>query len=432
MQKRQATVVISLFGLAVLQFILMAVPAPLGAQAAGGPPAQGTSPAPPPAQPVPAAPAARTCITGQCHATMGKNTSVHKPVQEGICTGCHEVAEDPLKATKHPDHLVITLVRKGADLCARCHEPKNRKGVVHAPLKNGECATCHDPHQSAHKGLLKEDERSLCFRCHKKQEEALKTGTVVHAPVKQSCVKCHDPHESAAACLLNAPVPDVCSSCHPKIAALGPRAFTKHGPMNDQKSCLNCHDPHVAAQPGLLLTSERALCLACHNREMVSATGKIKDLKAFLDANGGGKGPLKGKPCNTCHDPHGADYWRLLKKYYVSSFYIPYSDAQYSLCFSCHNREAFKVLKITKANATLTNFRDGSKNLHFVHVNKIDKGRTCRACHEVCAECQSSGLPKHVKKSVAFSGWNMPLNYTPTANGGSCAPGCHGEKLYQR
>ena len=432
MQKRQATMTMSLFGLAMLQFILMAVPAPLGAQASGRSPSPGAVPGLPPAQPVQAAPVARTCVSAQCHAAMGKDASVHKPMQQGICTDCHQAAEDPLRKSKHPDNLIVTLVQQGADLCARCHEPKSRKNVVHGPVKSGECMACHDPHQSAHKGLLKADELSLCFRCHKKQEEALKSGKVAHAPARQSCVKCHDPHGTAAAGLLRAPVPEVCDSCHPKIVAMGPRAFTKHAPMNDQKSCLNCHDPHVAGQPRLLVTSERALCLACHNREMVSGSGKIKNLKAFLDANNGGQGPLKGKPCDTCHDPHGADYWRLLEKYYVPSFYIPYSDAQYSLCFSCHKSEAFKVLKLTKANATLTNFRDGSKNLHFVHVNKIEKGRTCRACHEVCAECQSSGLPKHVKKTVAFSGWNMPLNFTPNANGGTCAPGCHGEKLYQR
>ena len=88
MQKRQATMVLSLFGLAVLQFILMAVPAPLGAQAAGG--------SPPPALPVKAAPAARTCVSAQCHAAMGKGTSVHKPMQQGICTDCHQAVEDPL------------------------------------------------------------------------------------------------------------------------------------------------------------------------------------------------------------------------------------------------------------------------------------------------------------------------------------------------
>jgi len=37
---------------------------------------------------------------------------------------------------------------------------------------------------------------------------------------------------------------------------------------------------------------------------------------------------------------------------------------------------------------TLTNFRDGARNLHFLHVNKAVRGRTCRACHEVHASKQ--------------------------------------------
>jgi len=83
-------------------------------------------------------------------------------------------------------------------------------------------------------------------------------------------------------------------------------------------------------------------------------------------------------------------------------------------------------------NLRSTKFRNGKKNLHFVHANKAVKGRTCRACHEVCAECQSSGFPKHVVESVGFSYWKMPMNFIPNANGGSCAPGCHGENQYTR
>jgi len=207
--------------------------------------------------------------------------------------------------------------------------------------------------------------------------------------------------------------------------------------------CSSCHDVHntfavdkPANKPSnYLLKMTMAgsqLCLACHNKELETGKGTIKDLKGFLDANKGGQGPLKGKPCVSCHNPHGSDYWRLLVKYYVPSFYISYADGQYSLCFSCHDKDAFKVLRTTKETAQLTSFRDGDKNLHFVHVNKISKGRTCRTCHEVCAECQSSGLPKHMKGSILFSGWNMPMNFTLNMNGGSCAPGCHGEKLYSR
>jgi predicted CXXCH cytochrome family protein len=77
----------------------------------------------------------------------------------------------------------------------------------------------------------------------------------------------------------------------------------------------------------------------------------------------------------------------------------------------------------------LTNFRNGDKNLHFVHVNQA-KGRTCRACHEVHA----SKRPFHIREAVPFgdSGWELEINYQRSQDGGSCSPGCHKTRAYSR
>jgi len=58
-----------------------------------------------------------------------------------------------------------------------------------------------------------------------------------------------------------------------------------------------------------------------------------------------------------------------------------------------------------KETTTLTNFRDGKRNLHFLHVNRPEKGRTCRACHETHA----STHPKHIRDAVPFGKVNWPL-----------------------
>ena len=415
-----------------------------------------------------------SCVSAKCHASMGKDKVVHNPVKEGMCTKCHQAADDPEKKSKHPGNLKITLVKTGADLCNQCHEPKNKKKVVHAPIQGGACTSCHNPHQSPNKGLLKETMPKLCFHCHQedlmkhkvmhppvaagdcsgchdnhqsdfpgrlvqpgnalcftchpKVQDGLKSKKVAHQPAKQSCLQCHNPHGSPQKGMLNAPVPALCSNCHPSEASLTERALVKHGPMSDAKACLNCHSPHFSEQAKLLTAAEKELCIECHNKELDVDSSKIKDLKAFLEANKGGQGPLKGKSCSACHNPHGSEYWRLLAKYYVPTFYASYSNGKYSMCFSCHAKEAFTERKTD----TATKFRDGNKNLHFVHVNKLDKGRTCRACHEVCAECESTGAPKHVKDMIGFSYWKMPMNFSLSANGGSCAPGCHGEKQYSR
>jgi hypothetical protein len=79
---------------------------------------------------------------------------------------------------------------------------------------------------------------------------------------------------------------------------------------------------------------------------------------------------------------------------------------------------------------TLTGFRDGDKNLHYLHVNRDDKGRSCRSCHDI----HGSNLPKHLASAVPFEGssWAMPIEFEQTKDGGSCAPGCHKPRSYSR
>jgi len=103
---------------------------------------------------------------------------------------------------------------------------------------------------------------------------------------------------------------------------------------------------------------------------------------------------------------------------------MPFALENYGLCFSCHE----KTIALNPETTTLTNFRNGSRNLHYLHINKPDKGRTCRACHETHA----SNSPKHIRNSVPFGAWDLPLNFQKTENGGSCLPGCHKLKKYDR
>jgi predicted CXXCH cytochrome family protein len=413
---------------------------------------------------------AENCTSTNCHAGIGKGKVVH-PAVRGGCLSCHQTGTDPQKRTKHHGSVVVSLVQRGAELCSMCHEPKGKKKVVHAPITGGDCTSCHDPHQSPNKGMLRsavpalcfqchadsianqahmhppvaagecsschdnhesdypgrlvQEGNALCFMCHPDKEEMLKSKKVVHYPVSASCVSCHNPHGSAHPAMLSAAVPELCATCHPNVVMQNRRTVTKHAPMNDRKSCRNCHEPHAANQPKLLVTAQMALCLACHNRVLETGNGKIENMLTFLQKNPNGHGPVKENDCVTCHSPHGSDHWRMLVRYYPKEFYASYSDGRYALCFSCHDVTAFTERLTTKT----TGFRDGDRNLHFLHVKKLAKGRTCRACHEVHAD---NGRPFHVKETVQFSEWAMPIGFTTLPNGGSCAPGCHGEKRYSR
>ncbi len=272
---------------------------------------------------------------------MGTDKFVHNPVKEGMCTTCHTVTTETDKQTKHPDNLTITLSQQGADLCNMCHEPKDKKKTVHAPVMGGDCISCHNPHQSANKGMLKEampqlcfqchpedmvkqqnmhppvaagdcsgchdnhqsdfpnrlrqEGNSLCFTCHPDKEEGIKTKKTVHLPVQQSCTQCHSPHGSAQKAMLIDAVPEICSTCHPNESSPVKAVVFKHSPMSDAKTCMNCHDPHFSDQPRLLPEAEKDLCLGCHNKEMDTESGMLKDLKAFFAANNDGQGPLKAE-----------------------------------------------------------------------------------------------------------------------------------------
>ncbi len=112
------------------------------------------------------------------------------------------------------------------------------------------------------------------------------------------------------------------------------------------------------------------------------------------------------------------------KKYFPKEFYKPYATESYAICFDCHNKD----IALDKVTTKLTNFRNGDVNMHFLHVNK-EKGRSCKACHEVHAGSQE----KHIRKEVPFGGsWKLPINFTKASNGGTCVVGCHKPKTYDR
>jgi predicted CXXCH cytochrome family protein len=135
-------------------------------------------------------------------------------------------------------------------------------------------------------------------------------------------------------------------------------------------------------------------------------------------------GPVQQNDCYACHDPHGSGNPLILKKYFPKEFYKPYETSSYAMCFDCHNKD----IALDKITTKLTNFRNGDTNMHFLHVNK-EKGRSCKACHEVHAGDQE----KHVRKEVPFGGsWKLPVNFTKTQGGGSCVVGCHKPKTYDR
>ncbi len=337
---------------------------------------------------------------------------VHPPVEEG-CTDCHNPHQSPVKF-----QLNAGKGESVSALCFNCHdETIFTKKVQHGPVGAGDCVACHNAHASDVEKLLiaPKADGALCFQCHADRRDSFSLKQV-HAPVMEDCGLCHDPHSSDYKMQLVKPQNVLCKDCHVKKS---PRLFKqiasakfKHQPV-DEGRCAACHRPHSSNYKPLLANSMEKLCFTCH----VELGEEVADSRYR-------HGPVKTGDCTACHSNiHGSPYVKLLGREFPMNFYDSYAPNKYDLCFGCHNKNIAKK----KTTTELTNFRDGNRNLHFLHVNR-KKGRTCTACHGAHASSQA----KHVREEVPFGGWSYPIQYTRTKNGGTCVVGCHAPKTYDR
>jgi len=358
-----------------------------------------------------------SALCGGCHESMTGQKVVHRPVKEGKCTKCHDPHQSPNK---------FQLRAAGGALCFLCHDKALASGnFVHGPVAVGSCSSCHNSHQSEFPKLLLAKGNDVCFSCHSDKAEALKSRKFVHVPVQLACINCHSPHSGKYKYNLKADgARDLCYTCHKdKEKAIG-EATVPHKGLDTDRKCLGCHDPHASNYAKQLIQQPAALCLSCHDREYNGQNGRVANMKAVLANNSDHHGPIKQNDCSSCHDPHGSRNFRMLREFFPQLFYAGYNKDNYKLCFMCHEANIASDSRTT----TLTNFRNGDQNLHFVHVNKTTKGRTCRACHDAHA----TNNPKHIRDSVPFSTWQLPVGFNKTATGGKCMPGCHQAFGYDR
>jgi predicted CXXCH cytochrome family protein len=419
---------------------------------------------------LPPAVAADSCITAACHQAIGGLKNLHQPVKDGDCGSCHQqkAKEHPLKGSKS-----FELTAKGAALCSQCHDAKGKKKVVHPPVNEGDClachkphggsgrflldvgadrtelclgchdsatfkqkfmhgpvaagacTNCHDPHESANKFLLKEPNRELCLKCHADFGKAESEATVIHDPVKlNQCFSCHEPHGAANSSLLKKTMPELCTYCHKKVGEKMANAKVPHKPLLQQGGCTTCHSPHFAKAKGLLAADDMTVCLNCHGNDKLG-TPPLKNIKKELEGKKYLHGPIKEGRCTPCHDPHGSNFFRILRGNYPADLYAPYRDGIYDGCLICHEKNLLRFPDTT----VYTKFRNGNRNLHFVHVADIRKGRTCRLCHEPHA---SDGPKLTGSEGSRFGIWKIPFRLELTGTGGRCSSGCHQSLGYDR
>jgi predicted CXXCH cytochrome family protein len=284
------------------------------------------------------------------------------------------------------------------------------------PVKGGECTSCHNAHSSPTEKLLTQPSEKICLSCHEEMKKGL-TKQSVHKPVRENCQKCHDPHGSSQKFLIRKPQMEMCLDCHKSIHAKTTQAVlgskVPHQPVQ-RGDCSSCHGAHFTDFEKLLTAPIKEICFTCHK----DLGEKVKGSKFF-------HGPVVQNDCAACHETHGSPYPKILNNYFPAEFYIGYKTENYAVCFDCHNAN----IALNAKTGELTDFRNGDRNLHFVHVNKDKKGRSCKACHEVHAGNQS----KHIREAVPYGKmWSYPIRFTKVPTGGTCVVGCHKPFSYDR
>lgn len=351
-------------------------------------------------------PKSETALCQKCHQRVDTDKHLHDPVAKGQCLICH----DP-HGSEERSQIKASPVSK---LCHRCHQKVITKKYAHGPAAYGHCTVCHQPHGSKAKNLLNSQGNKICLDCHTAMRAVNKPNKYhVHSVAQKDCKTCHRTHDSDYKNLLTKALPLLCLDCHGEIQKKSMAANFKHGALTKGQACVNCHSPHFSSKAKLLRKKTADLCYSCHD-----------DLKKEIANSKFKHGPVADKNCSACHQTHGSKFPKLLDNYFPADLYSPYDPKKYAFCFNCHQQEIVQ----DKETDIFTNFRNGKINLHYLHVNKKIKGRTCRTCHAVHA----SNNKDHIREELPFGSWKVPIHFNKTKTGGSCVTGCHKKYSYDR
>lgn len=135
------------------------------------------------------------------------------------CSSCHQ---------PHAAHYSSLLLASGNEMCYSCHGDKRLPYVYTAHNEveytafRGACANCHEAHGSDYAPLLDQEELTLCGTCH----PAYRRERVNHPYYRQTsfpraggkvtcAASCHDPHGTQYRNMLRKLPDGLCLTCHP-------------------------------------------------------------------------------------------------------------------------------------------------------------------------------------------------------------------------
>jgi predicted CXXCH cytochrome family protein len=243
----------------------------------------------------------------------------HSPFANGQCLICHQKGADGQPVSD-------AFVDAQPDMCYKCHDRKDKGPVVHPAMEQADCTTCHSPHESTVRPLLKDTIENTCTMCH---DAPGREFPIKHSALKmtKSCVRCHNAHSSERPKLLKAETTQLCVYCHTEMGkALAVATNTIHPAL--QKGCQSCHSPHGSKNEKLLKENPNGLCFTCHDKAKFDgghpqAGHPLSGVKDPLH-------PEKDFTCISCHRPHFSPNKKLFRYNYNKA---PYNG---SLCTVCH------------------------------------------------------------------------------------------------
>jgi predicted CXXCH cytochrome family protein len=268
-------------------------------------------------------------------------------------------------------------------------------------------------------------QKADCISCH----GDLMKNTYLHAELDKMCDVCHTatgeehPKSKVKGFTLSEKIPALCFICHTEFQEQFDTIQIVHGSVKDSVSCLNCHNPHSSPVIKLVTDSTNTLCLRCHNKTIKNDSARIRNINQILSRAKSIHPPIEQGGCVNCHNPHFSEKRSLLIGNFPSGQYLKATTDIFELCFMCHDSDLLEA----KTTEFGTNFRNGTTNLHFIHVNS-DKGRNCTMCHDVHGAVNK----KLILDKLQFGSFEMKIIFNTSENGGSCLTACHSVKKYDR
>jgi DmsE family decaheme c-type cytochrome len=156
----------------------------------------------------------------------------HARSAEITCTSCHADAWHDAKGK--------SVARRGSSSCAECHEDEvaSFRRVYRHPVLEGKmsCASCHDVHGKSAAGT--KGAEAKCLDCH---GEVAGPYVFPHRASEDGCTSCHTPHGSVNRGLLKTAGNGLCLNCHVQANFPAAGKVPHNRLLQGGGKCLDCH-----------------------------------------------------------------------------------------------------------------------------------------------------------------------------------------------